>query len=70
VPQEFDSQRPHLGAHCRHLADNLVAGNEGILADAPVVGNQMKVTVADGAVGNRDLHFLQAQLTGIVLERQ
>jgi hypothetical protein len=80
TPQEFDCQpRPtrwptvdqlHLRADGRHLADDLVAGNEGILADAPVIGDEMKVAVADAAVGDGDLDLLRAQLAGVVLERQ
>src|SRR5580698_3218956 len=47
-------------------ANNLMAGNEGKLADAPVVGDEVNVTVADAAVGNGDLYLLRTELTGIV----
>jgi hypothetical protein len=43
-----------------------MAGNERILADAPVVGDQVKVAVADAAVGDGDLHLLRTQLAGVV----
>jgi hypothetical protein len=39
-------------------AYNLMSGNERILAYAPVVGDQMKITMAYAAMGDRDLNFL------------
>jgi hypothetical protein len=63
-------ERPHLGAHGGYRAYNLVAGNERILADSPVIGNQMEVAMTDSAMGNRDFHFVQTQLAGVVLEGQ
>ena len=47
-----------------------MTGNEGILADAPVVGDQMKIAVADAAVGDGDFDFLQAQLAWVIAKRQ
>jgi hypothetical protein len=52
------------------LADDLVAGDEGILADAPVVGDEMEVAMADAAVGDSDVDFLRADLARVVLEGQ
>ena len=79
-PQEFDCQpRPdaladlkvaHLAAHGRNRADNLVAGNKRILADAPIVGDQVQVAVADAAVGDGDLDLLRAELARIVTKGQ
>ena len=65
-----DFEQLDLRADGRHLADDLVAGNEGILADAPVIGDEMKVAVADAAVGDGDLDLLRSQLAGVILERQ
>src|SRR5580698_1114634 len=59
-------QQVDSGADCRDRADDLVAGNEGILADSPVVRDEMNVAVADAAVGDRDLHFVRTQLAWIV----
>ena len=44
--------------------------NEGVLADSPIVVDEMNVTVADSAV--RDLHFdfIHLQFARIVLVRQ
>ena len=79
-PQEFDCQpRPTRwptlsectsAAHGCDVADDLVAGNERILADAPVVGDQVKIAVADAAVGDCDLDFLRAQVARVILEWQ
>ena len=79
-PQEFDCQpRPTrwptlsertCGADGGDGADDFVAGNEGILADAPVVGNQVKVAMTNAAVGDADFDFLQAQFTRVVAKRQ
>src|SRR5271166_1328534 len=63
-------EREHPGADSRHRAHNLMAGNEGILADSPVVRNQVKVAMADSAMRNCDFHFLRAKLARVVLERQ
>ena len=51
---------PAAEATCVHRngAHNLMARYERILADTPVVRNQVKIAVADAAVGNGDLHLL------------
>ena len=59
-----------LGANGGDSADDLVAGNEGILADAPVVGDQVEIAVADAAVGDGDFHFMGSQLPWVVPERE
>ena len=59
-----------LGAHGGDRADNLVAGNEGVLADAPIVGDEVQIAVADAAVGNGDLDFVRAELARIITEGQ
>jgi hypothetical protein len=79
-PQEFDCQpRPTRWptaseldriAHFRHPADNLMAWNERILADAPVVRDEVKIAVADAAVGDGDLNFMRTQLARVVVIRQ
>ena len=52
-------ERSHLRADSCNRADNLVAGNERILADAPVVRDEVKIAVADAAVSNGDLNLMQ-----------
>lgn len=74
LPAESDAlahcQRTHTVANCRDSTHNLVAGDERILADAPVVRNQVKIAVADAAVGDADLHFLCPQFAWVVAVRQ
>ena len=41
-------------------ADDLMTGNKRELADAPIVGNEVKIAVADAAMGDGYLHFLRA----------
>ncbi len=60
-------QRSHLRPCFRNRADNLMAGYEWILADAPVVRNQVNIAVADAAVGHGYLHLLRAQLAWVVV---
>jgi hypothetical protein len=49
-----------VGADGGDGADDLVAGNEWIAADAPVVVDEMYVRVADAAVSDTDLHVVGA----------
>ena len=51
-------------------ADDLVAGDEGVFADAPVVVDQVDVGVADAAVGDFDFDIGGGQLARIVFEWQ
>src|ERR1700679_3197145 len=43
-----------------------MARDERILADAPVVGDQVEIAVADAAMGNGDLHFLRSQFARVI----
>jgi hypothetical protein len=47
-----------------------MAGDEGVLADAPVVVDQVHVGVADAAVGDLDLDFVGAEVARGVAEGQ
>jgi hypothetical protein len=47
-----------------------MAGNERILADAPVVGDEMKIAVADAAVSDGDFYFLRTQLSRFIFIRE
>jgi hypothetical protein len=60
----------HLGTDSSDGPDDFVPGDEGILADAPVIGNQMEIAMADAAVGNADFDFLQAQVARVIAKRQ
>ena len=51
-------------------ADDFVAGNEWVLADAPVVVDQMNVAAADAAMGDGNLHVMLLEIAGFVLVRQ
>ena len=55
---------------CGDGSDDFVAGDEWILADAPVVGNEMKVAMTNSAVGNADFDFLHAQFPWVIAKRQ
>ena len=63
-------ERSNPVAHSRHRADNLMAGNERILADAPVVRDQVNIAMADAAVGDGNLNLLRAQLPWVIAKRQ
>src|SRR5581483_3838766 len=63
-------ERAHFGTHCRDGADHFVTGNEWILADAPVVADQMDVAMTNAAVGDTDLDFIQTQFSRVVTKRQ
>ena len=64
----FDGMNP--GAGCDDGPDDLVSGNEGILTDSPIVGNQMKIAVTDTAVGDADFDLMRAQFTRVIAKRQ
>src|SRR6185503_7957864 len=74
LPAEADSlswfERADLRADCGDGADDLVTGDEWILADAPVIGNEMKIAMTNSAVGNADFDFLRAQFSWVVAKRQ
>ena len=55
---------------CSDGADDFVTGDEGILADAPVVRNQMKIAMTNAAVGDADFDFLHAQIAWVIAKRQ
>jgi hypothetical protein len=63
-------ERSRLRADGSNSAHNFMPGNERILADAPVVRDEVKVAVANAAVGDRDLYFLRAQLSGVIPIRE
>ena len=63
-------RRPRLRADCHNRAHNLMAGNEWILADAPVVRDQVKIAVADAAVGNGDLYLLRVEPARLIVKGQ
>src|ERR1700739_224623 len=74
LPTEADALSNVKGAHsrtyCSDGADNFVPGDKRILADAPVVRNQMKIAMTNTAVGNADFDFLHAQFTWVIAKRQ
>jgi hypothetical protein len=65
-----DGKVLHLAADCGHHADNLVSGNEGVLADAPIIVDQVDVAMADPAMGDLDLDFVGLEFTWGVFEGQ
>ena len=77
MPQEFDCQpRPtrcptstelNLTANRRDGSYNFVARNEWIMADTPIVCNQVKIAVANPTVRNGDLDLLQAQISWVIV---
>ena len=64
-PEEFD-----FGTQGGNLADDLMTWDEGVLADAPIVGDQVQVAVADAAVGDSDFDIVHPKLAWIVTEMQ
>jgi hypothetical protein len=40
------------------------------MADAPIVGDKVKIAVADATVSNGDLNLLRTQLSWIIVEGQ
>jgi len=45
-------------------------GDEGVLADAPVIRNQMKIAMTNAAMGDADLNFLHGQLSRVIAKSQ
>jgi hypothetical protein len=58
------------GAECDDGPDDLVAGDERVAADAPVVVNEVDIGVADAAVGDADLNVKWSQLAGRIVKRE
>ena len=58
--------RLDFGADRRDRANDLMSGNKRELADAPVIGDEVNIAMANAAVGNSNLHFLRAQLTRVI----
>jgi len=48
-------------------ADNLVAGDKRIAADAPIIVDEVDIGVTDAAMGDFDLDLAGLEFTGIVL---
>ena len=63
-----DGELLDVSADSGDLADHLVTRDEGVQADAPVVGDEMEIAVADATVRNGDVHILRADLAWVVLE--
>ena len=57
-----------VGADGGDGSDDLVAGDERVAADAPVVVDEVDVRVADAAVSDADLDVIGAELSGRVAE--
>ena len=74
LPAKADSlahlERTDVRAHRRHRAHDLVAGNERILADTPIVGNQVEIAMTDAAMGDAYLDFLRTECPWGVAKRQ
>src|SRR5665213_1660275 len=74
LPPETDSlaylERSCLTAHGSNSPDNLVARYERKMADAPIVGDKVKIAVADATVSNGDLNLLRTQLSWLIVEGQ
>ena len=71
MPAETDAL-----AHCQRTdpladggdgADDLMARDKRVMADAPVVGNEMNIAVTDAAVGDGNLHLLRTQRAWVVM---
>ncbi|MNZ88335.1 hypothetical protein D3C78_1072240 [compost metagenome] len=59
-------QTANLVAQAHDTADHLVARDERVVADAPIVVDQRLVGVADAAVFHGDFYLIVAQRTGVV----
>src|SRR5258707_876147 len=60
---------PYVRAHRHHCPHNLMARNEWILAEPPVVIDQMNIAMANATMRDLNLNLIGAQLTGVVLVR-
>ncbi|KAF1855195.1 hypothetical protein Lal_00003742 [Lupinus albus] len=58
----------HRRADLDHPADDLVAGHDGVQAEAPVVARLVQVGVADAAVEDFHRHVVGAQFAALELE--
>ena len=58
----------HVGTDVGDGADDLVAGNERVAADAPVVVDEVDVGVADAAVSDADVDVVGPEFSGRVAE--
>lgn len=47
-----------------------MTGDEGEFADAPVIGDQVQIAVADAAVGDLDFDLVVIERTGVVFVRE
>ena len=54
----------------RDFADNLVAGDQRILADAPVIVDHVEIAAAYSAMGDGDFHLVRLEVPGVVLVGQ
>ena len=65
-----DFKRADFSAERRDGADDFVTGDEGILADAPIVGDEVQIAMADAAMGDSDFDFAVAELARVILQRK
>jgi hypothetical protein len=65
-----DFKRADFGAERSDCADDFVTGDEGILADAPIVGDEVQIAMADAAMGDSDFDFACAELARVILQRK
>jgi len=69
-PRLAHLDRTNLTADRRDGSYNFMTRNERIMADSPIVCNQVQIAVANPAVRNGDLNFLQTQLSWVIVVRQ
>ncbi len=63
-------QSQHGGPSSRDRADNFMAGDQRILADAPIVVDHVKIAAAYPAMGDGNFHLVGLDLSGVVLVGQ
>ncbi len=63
-----DLDRTHFSSDGRDGSDHLVSGNKGVLADAPIVSDQMQIAVADSAMGDGNFDFVWPEFARVVAE--
>jgi len=61
---------PYRSANCGHRAHDLVAGDKGVLAHAPVVIDEVNIAVTDATVRDLDFDLVLSELTSLVFVRQ
>jgi hypothetical protein len=59
-----------VGSDGNDGADDLMAGDERVTADSPVIVDQMDVGMADAAVGDANFDIVWAELSGRVTKRE